>query len=203
MIGFIAVTLRRGQLVNREQLRGMVANLFPEAAPKEFEHRTSSVQRYIDDLPSVYTCIPRNASRASFLWQDTQAFEVVVEATIEGNLIATIEAIVRQLIGKLKQVGVDAEIRIVLKGSADWRVYLEGEPISKAAHIWRRLKPNIVAIGIAVIVAIIAKIWLKDYYPESIASIIALSLFALYTLYSVLGETVQGGVHWTVNARAE
>jgi hypothetical protein len=203
MIGFITVTISKGEVINGEQLRGLAQGLYPTEAASDGQHHSSDVQRYINDLPSVYTCIPRNASRATFLWQGAQSFEVVVEAQIEGRLIATVEGIVRSLRGRLPKAGITAEIRVELKDATDWRTYLDGEPATKTSHFWRVLQPNAVAISIAVIIAVIARFWLTQYYEEAIASIIALGLFTIYTLFAARNDLKHGPVHWTVNERLE
>jgi hypothetical protein len=203
MIGFITVTISKGELVNREQLRGLAHGLYPAEAARDAQHHSSNVQRYIDDLPSVYTCIPRNASRATFLWQDVQTFEVVVEAQFEGRLITTVEGLMRRLADRLPQVGITADIRVALKDATDWRTYLDGEMVTKTAHLWRVLKPNVVAIGIAFIVAVVARFWLMQYYEEAIASIITLGLFTVYNIFAARNELTHRFVRWTVNERLE
>jgi hypothetical protein len=199
MIGIIRVVLTKGELNGEEQLRGIAASLYPNELQLDQSQATQGIQRYITDLTSTYTCIPRNASRASFLWLDAQEFEIVVETFYQGNLIYSVEGIVRRLSQRLKQLGVNADITVRLQASGDARTYIVGDTSSISAYLWGKLRDNLVAISVAVLIIIIAKIWFQDFYHEAIVGLISLVLLSLWQAYRAWKMAQNREVHWRIH----
>jgi hypothetical protein len=203
MIGIVSVIIRRGELTTHSQLRDLACGLFPNAAPSGRRNHTEEAQRYIDDLPSAYTCVPKNHSRATFVWHDARSFEVIVETFPSGKLLATLEAVVRELALRFEQLHLRAEITLTLRGTNGFQTVAEGKPTSPARHFWSLMKENIVLVIIALALIPISKAWLPSYFDEARAVALSLAVLLVWRGNGAFSEAQGTRINWTVNERAE
>lgn len=202
MIAIIRVTLTHGELNGQDQLQGIAANLYPnEALPEQYRH-AYGIQRYIVDLPSVYICIPRNASRASFVWGDAQEFEIVVETVYQGNLMHSAEGIVRRLTQRLDQLGMKTKIVVYLQSTGDAREYMVGETGTVLGYLWDKMRDNVIAILVALLGVIMAKVWFQDFYQEAVVSLVTLILLSLWQAYRAWQMGRNRSVYWRIHDQA-
>lgn len=199
MIGVIQVVLKRGELVGSAHLRELASNMYAEELAEIHRRNAPGLMRYLDNLESTYTCAPRNAAKAMFIWNDTREFEIVVETSVQGNLLRCIEGITRTLKRDLERVDMQAKMKIDLRGIGDAQTYIIGERKSPREYIWNKLSDNIVALLLSVIAIIIARIWFPDYLGEAIISMITLILFTAWQAYKAKQVTADKEIYWRLH----
>jgi uncharacterized membrane protein len=67
-----------------------------------------------------------------------------------------------------------------------------------SSRLWEGLKDNLAGLFVGIIVAIIAKFWLRDYYQEAIAVFIGLSLFSLWEFFSIWRAVRKQPIYWSI-----
>jgi hypothetical protein len=200
MVAFIHVTLLKGTFTSKQHLRDVMATIFQNEAPSDRLPHVQGVQRYIADIliHSIYSCIPRLASQAWFLWLTERKFLVVVQTFYQGNLLQSAEGFIRALLPRLKQLDFVTEFHISLQSPWDAQTYISGEPNLMSSRLWEGLKDNLAGLFVGIIVAIIAKFWLRDYYQEAIAVFIGLSLFSLWEFFSIWRAVRKQPIYWSI-----
>lgn len=202
MIAIIHVTLTRGEFSSRGQLKEMAASIYPPVEDPSLQNNIApGLQSYVSSLASesVYSCVPRPASQALYLWLNAREFEVVIETFHHGHLLRSAESTVRSIDRRLNQLDKTAEVNITLQSPGDAQTYITGNHLSIWGHLWDRLKGNVVALIIGIIIAIIAKIWLTDYFDDAIAGIISLLLFSLWEGYVILNKAQKNSLDWRIH----
>lgn len=196
MIGIIRISIIRGELTGEEHLRNIASSLFvPENIPPLLTGG-QGLERYIRDMTPVYTCVPRAASRASFIWSDAQEFEIVVETLPQGNLIDVTEGMVSRIVTRFKQLNIKSRIRVILQSSSDTQTYMIGEEKSRRSYLWERIHDTVIALVIAVIIALVSKAWFPSYSEESQAACLSLTLLAIYQGWRGWAEAKNRILHW-------
>lgn len=200
MVVFIHVTLLRGTFQQKKQLRDLVATIFQNDVSIKRQSRADGVQKYIADIlrDSIYSCIPRPASQAWFLWLTELEFLIVVETFYQGNLLLTSEGILKALIHRFKKLKFNLEYHISLQSPRDAQTYVTGLPNSLIARLKESLKDNIAWLLIAFIIVVIADRWWPEYYHEALAGLIGLSLFSLWEFISVWIDVHKHPIHWSI-----
>lgn len=194
-IATINVHLTRGEFISSNHLREFVDSIYQH----EVQLPQRLTQPYMANIygASVYVCVPRSASLAYFLWSNSREFEVVIETSFQGNLLSSSESVARGIHHRLRQLNMNAEFRISLQAS-DAQTYIHGEPNRLLERLWDELKHNLIACFIGVIIIIVAKLWLTDYYQEAIASVIGLITFSLWKMCTVFNETRKQPIYWRI-----
>jgi hypothetical protein len=200
MVAFIHVKLLQGMFTSKKHLHDVMAMIYQNEAPLNRLPRTEGAQRYIADIlqHSVYSCIPSLASQAWFLWLTEQEFLIVIQTFYQGNLLQSTGGIIHALLPRLKQLGLLVGFHISFQSPWDAQTYISGELNSLSLRLWDNLKDNFAGLIIAIVVAIIAKVWLNDYYHEALAVFIGLLLFSTWELFSVWVEVRKQPILWSI-----
>lgn len=200
MIAIIRFDLNRG-VISKDYLHDLAKSIYQHALEPGQLARAQAIQEYIANMydDSVYTCAPRPGSQASFLWLTDRQFEVVIQTSYQGHLLRTSESVVRELHRRLGQLDMNAEFSIDLRVIDDAQTYIRGKSNRLLERLWDELKGNLIACFVGVIIIIIAKLWLTDYYEEAIASVVSLVLFSLWEMYTVWNENREQPVDWRID----
>lgn len=198
MISIILVTITKGEITTKDHLLGLVENVFQNRLAQP---RAQSANSYINEMARAiaYSCSPRPASEAYFLWISPQEFEIVIETFYQGNLIYSTETIIKALKRRLKQADITCKYEIRLQEIADGRTYISGKPISQFIFLWEGIKEHIVSVFIAIILTIVAKIWLTNYFEEALAGVIGLLLFAAWKFLAILFDIRNKSIDWRID----
>jgi len=200
MIAVVHFTLKRGSFTSRQHLHDAMASIFQNEESVKHLGRAEGIQRYIADIVngSVYTCVPNPASQAAFLWLTDREFEIVIETFFQGHLLRYTENVVRTVVHRFEQLDLPTEFYISTF-SVDNQSYICGESHFLVARMWDGLKDNIAALVVSMIVVIIAKLWLVQYYQEAIAIVIGLSFLSVWELLYIWWTVHRQLISWKVN----
>lgn len=185
MIAVINLRLIKGMFMGPQHLRDLAAAIFQNEVLPERLSRSPGIQLYTEEMvkSSIYTCAPAPASQASFLWLTEWELEIVIQTFYQGHLIRYAKKITETFLRRLEQINFIAEYNISLRAQ-DAQTYITGEPVRMGPLFWEGLKDNLTGIAISLIMVVIAKVWLPNYFQEALAIVIYLFFFTLWeTLY--------------------
>lgn len=201
LVAVIQVTLTRKQLTE-DQLRDLIMDIYSDKQPPQAQQRhTSKFYRHFQAMleKRIYACMPEPFAIASFVWMSKHDFSVVIEPSPKGRLIRCVENVMRAVLTRLKQHGLKAQFSVSIESIDSGRTYLWGEPNAFGKRLMDALQDNLALIIIGAIVAVIAKFGINDYFAESIAGLISLSLISLWETGVVWHNCRERLVAWRVN----
>lgn len=195
MISIVRLTIKQGEFTNKTQLCDLAKGLFENQYLPAVADQ-SLLDIYIKQTNPIYTCVPRTASKASFLWGDAQEFEVVIETFPGGDLLRVTEGVVNRLNTRLLQIGYKLEFEILIQSSQDGNSYITGERMSISRHILNEIQSSLIFLVIGICIMIIAFIFLNSYFEESIAACISLTLLIAWQTYKAWSEARTRLINW-------
>lgn len=201
MLSFTHVMLTQGEFKTQDHLRDFAKHIVPIEAPPIREMHAPSTEGYVANLFkfSTYTGDLGPGAQVLFLWINAQNFDVVLVTFPGGNLLRCSETIERALSRRLKQLDMNAEVDIDLLAPRDFQVYVNGKQNLIRQRLWDGLRNNVAAFLVGVIIAIISKIWLTQFFEEAIASLISLLLFTTWEAYIIWDQARTRNIHWRIN----
>lgn len=202
LVAVIQVTLAQGKLTSEDQLRDLIMDIYSDKLPPQIQQRhTAKVYQHFQAMleKRIYACMPEPFTIASFVWMSKHDFSVVIEPLYKGRLIRCVENVMRAVLTRLQQHGFKAQFSVSVEALADGRTYIWGEPNAFSKRLMDALQDNLALIIIGGIVAVIAKFGINDYFAESIAGLISLSLISLWETGVVWLDCRKRLVAWRVN----
>lgn len=199
MIAVIHVKLR-GKGIDLGGLIRLGPAVVPQRAPNTGKP-TPGIKSYTKEMAelSVHTGVPNPGARAMFIWNNQHTFEVVLETFHNGNLLKSSEIVVLALQRYLRSAKEDFQIHLELRAPLDAQTYLRGQPNSPWSRLWEELQGDIRLLLIAIVLVVIAKLWLDQYFQESIAVAIGVLLSTVSKAPPIYTSARKRGLHWRIN----
>ncbi|WP_129633729.1 hypothetical protein [Candidatus Oscillochloris fontis] len=200
MISSISVNLTRNSTLSKDKLEELAKEIYTTVEAPNRDVFSQGTDRYLEDISkfSVYTCIPYPVTQAIFLWHDRQAFEVIVRTFQQGNLLKSTEKITKNISMKLKEYNINYDLSVEITSTNDSQQYITGRTNFLKERLWEELKDNLAALIIGIIMAVIAKYFLDQYFQESIAGIISLVMFTIWEAFVIWNNAKASLIQWSI-----
>lgn len=199
MIAVIQVKMNQGVSLDKELLRKFAGDIYPIEVPLPQDSKVENLRQYVNQLHdrSAYICDPDVATKASFLLINSMTFEIVIETFYQGHLIKAAEGILHVLKPYLKRQNIVAEIIVFCK-AGDAQIYITGRLNSFFGYLRDEMKEIFFNLVAAIVLLIVAKAWLDQYFQEAIAVCIGLSLSVFIKILSFFMTRFKKNIHWSV-----
>jgi hypothetical protein len=197
MYASIQVTISRGHLANPQHLVSIARAVSKNVVmPRTSGGPLSYVEQMVPDC--TYACAPLRGSLAVFDYEGFQHFSVVIETVTSGNLIRISENVVDKVLSHLARDNMEADIEVLVWSPLDQQAYIVGNPQSVWMVVGERLTEFGVFLVFGVIMAIVARIWLEQYFQESLAGLLYLTLVTGWKMFQGWNEVRRRPIRWRV-----